>query len=223
MLDDRRTQLFAATLSATAGFVDAVGWLTTGGLFVSFMSGNVTKLGLGLAGRLDNVALGIGLISSFVGGVIIGSLAGRAAGNRQRVTVLWLVTGLMAVAGLGLEAGFAVPAALVLAASMGAKNTVFAENGEVKVGLTYMTGALVRIGKRIATAILGGDRFGWVAPATLFLGMVAGATLGATAQLAFGPRALWAAVAIMTVLTLVSPRLPGKAEDPLALDDPASG
>ena len=109
----------------------------------------------------------------------------------------------------------------MLAASMGAKNTVFAENGEVKVGLTYMTGALVRIGKRIATAILGGDRFAWVEPASLFLGMVAGATLGGLVQLAIGPRALWVAVAIMVALTLVSHRLPGKAEDPLALDDPA--
>lgn len=223
MLDDRRTRLFAATLSATAGYVDAVGWLTTGGLFVSFMSGNVTKLGLGLAGRLDTVALGAGLISAFVGGVIIGSLAGRAAGRRQRGAVLWLVTGMMALAATGLELGLLAPAALVLAASMGAKNTVFAENGEVKVGLTYMTGALVRIGKRIATAILGGDKLAWVAPASLFLGMVAGATLGAFAQIALGPRALWLSVAMMLVLTLAAHRLPGGAEDPLDLDGATPG
>jgi uncharacterized membrane protein YoaK (UPF0700 family) len=219
MLEDRRTRLFAATLSANAGFVDAVGWLTTGGLFVSFMSGNVTKLGLGLAGRLDNVALGAGLITSFVGGVVIGSLAGRAAGRRQRAAVLWLVTGLMALAAAGLGIGLTIPAALILAASMGAKNTVFAENGEVKVGLTYMTGALVRIGKRLATAILGGDKLAWIEPAMLFLGMLAGATLGAVTQMALGPQALWLSAATMLGLTLFSYRLPGKAEDPLDLDD----
>jgi hypothetical protein len=59
MFIDRRTSRFAAALSATAGFVDAVGWLTSGGLFVSFMSGNVTKLGLGLAGHLDNAVVGL--------------------------------------------------------------------------------------------------------------------------------------------------------------------
>jgi uncharacterized membrane protein YoaK (UPF0700 family) len=209
MLEHRATRIFAATLSATAGFVDAVGWLTSGGLFVSFMSGNVTKLGLGIAGHLDNVALGAALISSFVAGVVIGSLVGRAAGPRQRGTVLWLVTGMMALAALGLEFGLLVPAVLVLAASMGAKNTVFAENGEVKIGLTYMTGALVRIGKRIATAIVGGDRFGWVDPAMLFFGMVIGATLGAMTQMAFGSRALWVAVAAMLALTLASHWLPG--------------
>lgn len=223
MLDDRSTRVFAATLSATAGFVDAVGWLTTGGLFVSFMSGNVTKLGLGLAGRLGNVAMGAGLITAFVSGVIIGSLAGRAAGTRQRSTVMWLVTGVMAAAALGLELGLPIPAVLLLAAAMGAANTVFAENGEVKVGLTYMTGALVRIGKRIATAILGGDRLGWVAPATLFLGMLAGAVLGGLAHLTIGERALWLAVAVMAVLTLLTGQLPGQNEDPLALDDAASG
>jgi uncharacterized membrane protein YoaK (UPF0700 family) len=222
MLSHRSTRMFAATLSATAGFVDAVGWLTSGGLFVSFMSGNVTKLGLGIAGRIDNVALGAALILSFVAGVVVGSLAGRAAGRRQRETVLWLVTAMITLAAFGLEFGLLVPASLVLAASMGAKNTVFAENGEVKIGLTYMTGALVRIGKRIATAILGGDRFGWVAPASLFLGMVIGATLGGLAQIAMGPRALWLVVAAMLALTLGSYRLPGGAEDPLDIGPPGA-
>ncbi|WP_188945484.1 DUF1275 family protein, partial [Polymorphobacter multimanifer] len=110
MLEDRRTRLFAATLSATAGYVDAVGWLTSGGLFVSFMSGNVTKVGLAMAGVLGNLALGFGLIASFVGGVIAGSLLGRATGRRQRGAVLWLVTMLMGLAALLLELGPMVPA-----------------------------------------------------------------------------------------------------------------
>jgi uncharacterized membrane protein YoaK (UPF0700 family) len=223
MLDDRATRVFAATLSATAGFVDAVGWLTTGGLFVSFMSGNVTKLGLGLAGRLGTVAMGAGLITAFVGGVIIGSLAGHAAGTRQRSAVMWLVTCMMAAAALGLELNLPQPAVLLLAAAMGAANTVFAKNGEVKVGLTYMTGALVRIGKRIASAMLGGDRFGWVAPASLFFGMLAGAMLGGLAQLTLGGRALWLAVALMAILTLLSRQLPGRHGDTLAPEDAASG
>jgi uncharacterized membrane protein YoaK (UPF0700 family) len=218
MLQDRRTRLFAATLSATAGLIDVVGWLTSGGLFVSFMSGNVTKLGLGIAGVLDNVALGAGLMTAFVTGVVAGSLLGRAAGKRQRGTVLWFVTGLIGLSALALEFGPMVPAVLLLAAAMGAKNTVFAENGEVKVGLTYMTGALVGVGKRVATGILGGDKLGWMQPATLFAGMVAGATLGAFTHNALGPRALFVAVAAMLVLTLYARlQLPG-AEDTLDLD-----
>lgn len=223
------SQLFSATLSASAGYVDAVGWLTSGGLFVSFMSGNVTKLGLSIAGRLDSLALGVGLVSCFVGGVVIGSLTGRAAGRQQPMMVLLLVSGLLAMATLGLEMGLVVPAVLALAAAMGAKNTVFAEGGEVKVGLTYMTGALVRVGKRIATALLGGERWGWLVPLTLFFGMVAGAALGAVAQLALGHKAMWLATALMLVLTFMARgfsaggRSADGAEGTLALDPSQPG
>ncbi|MET0229353.1 MAG: DUF1275 family protein, partial [Rhodanobacteraceae bacterium] len=39
----------AAALSWNAGYVDAVGYLSLGGFFVSFMSGNSTQLGVGIA------------------------------------------------------------------------------------------------------------------------------------------------------------------------------
>lgn len=78
----------------------------------------------------------------------------------------------------------------------------------VKIGLTYMTGALVRIGKRIATAIMGGDRLGWIQPAMLFMGMLSGATLGALTEALLGGGALWVATAAMLGLTLCLPALP---------------
>jgi uncharacterized membrane protein YoaK (UPF0700 family) len=207
VIRDTRTRIFAAVLSGTAGYIDAVGWLTSGGLFVSFMSGNVTKLGLGLAGVLDTAALAAGLLASFVGGVVVGSLVGRASGPNQPRRVLALVTAMLALATAALQAGFMVPAVLGLAAAMGAKNTVFAENGEVKIGLTYMTGALVRMGKRLATALSGGDRFGWLEPLALFSGMLIGAILGGLAQTNFGVQALWAATGISLLLTLYAARL----------------
>jgi uncharacterized membrane protein YoaK (UPF0700 family) len=205
MMSDPRVRLFAAILSGTAGYIDAVGWLTSGGLFVSFMSGNVTKLGLGLVGVLGSAALGAGLLSSFVTGVVLGSLVGRAAGpRRQPARVLGFVTVLLLLATLALEAGGLIPAVLGLAAAMGAKNTVFAEDGEVKIGLTYMTGALVRIGKRIATAMVGGNRWSWLEPLALFSAMLSGAVLGALAQTGLGPRALWIATLVSLLLTLTA-------------------
>lgn len=45
---DLRTQALAAALAALAGYVDASGFLSTGGYFVSFMSGNSTRLGIGV-------------------------------------------------------------------------------------------------------------------------------------------------------------------------------
>jgi len=210
-MQDQRMRLFAAILSGTAGYIDAVGWLTSGGLFVSFMSGNVTKLGISLSGQLGAAALSAGLIASFVSGVVIGSLTGRRAGRKQAVKVLALVTFILALATAFLESGLIVPAVLGLAAAMGAKNTVFAEDGEVKIGLTYMTGALVRMGKRIATALSGGPRWAWLEPLALFSSMLSGALIGALTQAAYGPRAMWVATAVSLALTLYATRLPKPA------------
>ena len=46
MLDTRRNISLACALSALAGYVDAIGFLHLGGLFVSFMSGNSTRMGV---------------------------------------------------------------------------------------------------------------------------------------------------------------------------------
>lgn len=44
---DKRAQALAIRLSALAGYVDAIGFIQPGGFFVSFMSGNSTRLGVG--------------------------------------------------------------------------------------------------------------------------------------------------------------------------------
>ncbi|MFZ1966902.1 MAG: DUF1275 family protein, partial [Bradyrhizobium sp.] len=46
MLDSHRNIALACTLSALAGYVDGIGFIHLGGLFVSFMSGNSTRLGV---------------------------------------------------------------------------------------------------------------------------------------------------------------------------------
>ncbi|MFX6760099.1 DUF1275 family protein, partial [Acinetobacter baumannii] len=49
MPESCRNILLACALSGLAGFVDGIGFLHLGGLFVSFMSGNSTHLGVSLA------------------------------------------------------------------------------------------------------------------------------------------------------------------------------
>jgi uncharacterized membrane protein YoaK (UPF0700 family) len=49
MLNSRRNLALACALSAVAGYVDGIGFLQLGGLFVSFMSGNSTRMGVSLA------------------------------------------------------------------------------------------------------------------------------------------------------------------------------
>jgi uncharacterized membrane protein YoaK (UPF0700 family) len=75
MLDSHRNIALACALSALAGYVDAIGFLHLGGLFVSFMSGNSTRMGVSLAaGEWGAAAEAFGLIALFVAGATAGSL-----------------------------------------------------------------------------------------------------------------------------------------------------
>ena len=155
---DRR---LGAALSSIAGYVDAVGFLMTGGFFVSFMSGNTTRMAIGLADAAQQAALAGGLIFAFVIGAVAGALAGHAAGARRRVVALGLVTAFLVVGAALAATGAGVVAVLAVALAMGAVNTVLADDGEVKVGLTYMTGNLVKLGLALAAALSGEARTGW--------------------------------------------------------------
>ncbi|HWW25634.1 MAG TPA: DUF1275 family protein, partial [Caulobacter sp.] len=66
----RRDVALAAGLSGVAGYIDAIGFLKLGGFFVSFMSGNSTRLGVGIAtGQWTMVRTALTLIGLFVAGV----------------------------------------------------------------------------------------------------------------------------------------------------------
>src|ERR1700676_5417900 len=88
MLDSRRNIALACALSAIAGYVDGIGFLHLGGLFVSFMSGNSTRMGVSLAAAdWPKAAEALGLIVLFVFGAAAGSLIvlGRGANGQSRL------------------------------------------------------------------------------------------------------------------------------------------
>lgn len=190
---DKRVQTMAIFLAATAGFVDAIGFIELGGFFVSFMSGNSTRLGVGIAERGSDAATAALLILAFLVGVMGGSLAGHAAKAWRRPAVLVLVAALLAVAALASGFGLVAVAAAAMALAMGAENAVFERDGEVTVGLTYMTGALVKFGQGVVRSLLGRDRFGWTSWFFLWLGLASGAVAGAITYPLFGAACIWAA------------------------------
>src|SRR6478735_12282982 len=98
MLDSRRNIALACTLSMLAGYVDGIGFLHLGGLFVSFMSGNSTRMGVSLA-EADwlKAAEAFGLIVLFVIGAAAGSLIVLRRGNRQPL-LLVVEAALLAIA-----------------------------------------------------------------------------------------------------------------------------
>jgi len=199
---DRPMQGFAIALAFLAGYVDALGFLTTSGFFVSFMSGNSTRLAVGIASdRSDATAAAI-LILCFVAGVGGGAIVGAIAGRRQSSAILILVAMLLAVAAL-MVGQSALGAAGLLALAMGAENTVFEREGEAPLGLTYMTGSLVRIGFGLAGLVTGRRYPGWGSYALLWLGLVVGAVTGAWLFPMLQQDAIWLGSGAALVMALL--------------------
>lgn len=202
---DRRAIGLAYCLSALAGYVDAIGFIALGGFFVSFMTGNSTRLGVDLASlNTHGILLAGGMLLSFVLGVMAGSLVGHVFERRQRPAVLGFVTLCLASAALLQDQGLTILGVSALAVAMGAENAVFQRDGEVSIGLTYMTGTLVKMGQRLMASLIGGAKRDWLRPLLLWLSLVAGTTLGAYAHARLGLDAIWAAAAGAAVLTLLA-------------------
>ncbi|MFD2394442.1 YoaK family protein [Dietzia aerolata] len=159
----RRERVLAVVLAGTAGFVDAVGFLEVGGYFVSFMSGNSTRMVVDLAeGDLGGAGIAAVVLVSFFLGAVGGALVTRRRNLDDRPAVLTLVSMLLLLA-LVLQLTttaqiFTVPVGIaVVAAAMGSMNSVFHARGEVSLGVTYMTGAVVKSAHRLVDALFGGS------------------------------------------------------------------
>lgn len=196
---DRGALALSAALAATAGFVDAIGFLDTGGLFVSFMSGNSTQGAVDLlTGTPWVAAVSAGLIGAFVVGVAVGGVVSMRAPRPQA----WVIAGSAVAVAAGAVLATAGTATLwragVLAAAMGALNTLFLADGRARVAITYSTGTLVSLGLALASVVTGGSRTAWQRPLLLWSSLVGGAVVGGFAHRLGSPLALGiAAVALM--------------------------
>jgi uncharacterized membrane protein YoaK (UPF0700 family) len=124
------------------------GFITLGGFFVAFMSGNSTRFAVALvSGYWPLAGLAGLLIATFVAGVVAGSLVGHRARTHRPPAVLVLVAVLLALAPALAALGLPRVAILAMVLAMGAENAVFERDGEV-VGLTYSN-------RPVVTACLG--------------------------------------------------------------------
>jgi uncharacterized membrane protein YoaK (UPF0700 family) len=195
----------AILLAALAGYVDSLGFLHLGGLFVSFMSGNSTRLAADLAQADWKAAVTAGgLLALFVVGAMLGALAAGAGGPRSRSRVLVLETALLTAAASAAVVGLAPVTVALMVLAMAVENSVFLRNGEVGVSLTYMTGTLVKMGQALASAVRGGDPWAFRPYLALWAGLTGGALLGAVSYGGVGLMALWGAAALSGVLVLVT-------------------
>jgi uncharacterized membrane protein YoaK (UPF0700 family) len=168
------------------------------------MSGNTTRLGVGLAHESSAAIVASGLIGCFVIGVAAATLAGDRTRRRRRSIVLSIVSFLLASAAVLASTGFRIAALGCLAAAIGAENAVLGEEGEASVALTYMTGTIVKLRRCLAAALQGRVATGWGSYLLLWTGLLVGATIGAIAYSGIGMAAIWAAAGSAAILALVT-------------------
>jgi uncharacterized membrane protein YoaK (UPF0700 family) len=204
LLDSSRNIALACVLSALAGYVDGIGYLHLGGLFVSFMSGNSTRLGVSLAeGDWWSAAAALGLIALFVIGAAVGSLIVLGRGAHRQPWVLLAEALLLALAAVCYAFGVPNAAVAAIVLAMGVENAVFQIDGGGGLGLTYVTGALVKVGQLMATALTGGARWAWAPNLLLWAALVAGSLCGALAYHWINLAAIWFAAGTALALSAI--------------------
>ena len=210
-----------------AGFVDGVGFVHFGGYFLSFMSGNSTRSSVALmTGDLAGWAMAMSLVGCFVAGVILATLVTFRLDRLRRPVAMYSSAALLLAAAIS---GNFLPqlTALLLAAAMGVVNVSYTRSGEVSLGLTYMTGTLVKLGQALGGAIIGlatgsdrgGYRMLWMRYAVLWLMITMGSLGGVLAYLRLGLGSLWIVAGGM--LAWASLALFQELRTPLGLDAPS--
>ena len=198
--------MLVASLSVLAGMTDAIGFMASGD-FVSFMSGNTTRLAvaismgdLGLTGRLSL------LVATFVIGNALGVVVSRL-GRRHALPLLLCIAALLCGGAL-LPVTDALPALLAAIIAMGMLNAAVEQVNGLPVGLTYVTGALSRFGRGLGRWLLGERRSGWRVQLVPWAGMLLGAVLGALLEAQFGVKALLFSAGFAAVLGVLSLKIP---------------
>jgi uncharacterized membrane protein YoaK (UPF0700 family) len=172
--------ILAICMMAVAGYVDAVGFLALGHLFISYMSGNSTQFAVSLVhGNVVKAEKAGSIVGIYVFGVVIGHLLAIQAKIWRRPAVLLLEAALLGVALLAAPSRFAIVPAVL---AMGVQNEALHKAGEIKTQLTYVTGTLVSLGEHIASALIGCEpekRWLWISYLFLWGGLIVGAFVGA--------------------------------------------
>lgn len=169
-------------LCLVAGYVDAIGYTTLGGVFAANMTGNTVLIaiaaGHGDLGRVVNYA---STLTAFLAGAIVASVLRRITGGP--------VAALVAAAALVLAAAIAalppLPSLALIAVAMGFQGAAITRFGGANMSTVVVTATIVRLADHLVENVLPERR-----------GALPGAArLDALAWLAYGAGAALALVA----------------------------
>jgi uncharacterized membrane protein YoaK (UPF0700 family) len=136
-------------------------------------------------------------------GAAAGSLIVLGRGANRQPWVLLAEASLLAAAALCYAFGPSNVAVAAIVLAMGLENAVFQIEGGAGLGLTYVTGALVKAGQLVAAALTGGARWAWVPNLLLWAALVAGSLCGALAYYWINLAAIWFAAAAALALSAI--------------------
>nr|WP_255607241.1 YoaK family protein [Ancylobacter sp. Lp-2] len=138
-------------MTVLAGTLDAAAYIELNHLYVSFMSGNSTHLGMVLAaGALPDILAVITIILAFVVGASVGTFIADRAGRHMPTAVLGAEALLVLIAVVLALCGGAHTALVLIAIAMGAQNVLHQVIAGADVGKGFITGALFGLGQSVA-------------------------------------------------------------------------
>jgi uncharacterized membrane protein YoaK (UPF0700 family) len=196
---------FATLLTALSGFVDAVGYIQLNHLFLSFMSGNSTHLGMTLAkaGWYDAVAAAA-IIAAFVTGSSAGTLIADSTSRSAILPVLGAEL-ILSLGAIGLiHAGYGRVALCLVAVAMGMQNTLHQAVAGADLGKGFITGTLMSLGQSLARLLRGREELARAGQNALaWVAFIAGAVTGTLLFSAVGLTASLGAVAAAVVCLII--------------------
>lgn len=195
-----------AALSVLSGMTDAIGFLETGD-FVSFMSGNTTRLAVAISDDSWGTVLRlVGAVLAFILGNLLGVVVSHSTGRRT-LPVMLFVSALLCTAALSPLAVQPLSLYATIVA-MGALNAAVEQVNGLPIGLTYVTGALSRFGRGLGRWLLGERVHGWRVQLVPWSGMFVGAIIGAALHRHLAVDALWASAAMAFLLGIAALKIP---------------
>lgn len=195
-----------ASLSVLAGMTDAIGFMATGD-FVSFMSGNTTRLAVAISeGDLPLIGRLVALVLAFIAGNALGIVVSRFSG--RRAVILLSVLGALLCLSAALPHDWQTQALLVGILAMGMLNAVVEQVNGLPIGLTYVTGALSRFGRGLGRWLVGERPSGWRVQLVPWTGMFIGAVVGALLEQHMGLSALYFSAGLAFLIGLATLKIP---------------
>jgi uncharacterized membrane protein YoaK (UPF0700 family) len=176
-------------LTATAGWVDAVGFVRLQGFYPSFMSGNTTRLGIALSDEQWNVVIiAAAVLALFFAGSVCGGIVATIEA-RWRLAAVLALEALLLLGALGAALGGRErEALLLLPVAMGVQNAAVYE---LRPGATtFVTGTLFRAGYELARAVVGKPDAAWLPQLLTWISFALGAAAGALGGARWGLLAL---------------------------------